>query len=226
MYAYCSTELVNPASMSFEWEWAHVVWKLVCLRVLTTSRYSLWSCRDEINSFFLRVFPLCWDCLFFPELKTIGMNLIASEAIGTGQHCKWVPYCAPFRSIWICVFNWSLKADTSLSCLPQKCLHDVTMLSWAAQEHRCSFEAQRTCSLSPTKDKIALAESWGNFWKKKQRGRLIGKLIKTVILAVYRSRISLEQSAAVETTQYLYYSQELKVPSLSWSYSLNASKLL
>ncbi len=63
MYAYCATELVNPASMSFDWERVHVVWKLVYLCALATSRYSLWSFRDETDSFFW-VFPLCWDCLF------------------------------------------------------------------------------------------------------------------------------------------------------------------
>ena len=52
MYAHGATELVNPASASFEWKQAHVVWKLVYLCVLTTSLQSLWSCRDETDSFF------------------------------------------------------------------------------------------------------------------------------------------------------------------------------
>lgn len=150
--------------MSFEWEWAYVVWKLVYLCVLTTSRYSLWSCRDEMVSYFSESFHSV-EIVCLSELKTIGMILIGSKATGMGQYCKWMLYCASFRSIWICVFNWSLKAKTSLFCLPQKCLHDVTVLSWGAWEQRCSFEARRTCSLSPTKGKIDLAESWDNFWK-------------------------------------------------------------
>ena len=81
MYAYCATELVNPASVPFEWERARVVWKLVYLCALTTSRYSLWSCRDEMGSF---LFLESFHSVCLSELKTIRMRLIAEWSYRDG----------------------------------------------------------------------------------------------------------------------------------------------
>ena len=70
----------------------------------------------------------------------------------------------------------------------------MTALSWGAQEQRCSFEARRTCSLSPTKGKIDLAESRGNFLKrgkeekKKKHGRKTVNWSRQWFLATDRSR--------------------------------------
>lgn len=105
--------------------WIHVLWMRVsacCVKISVSVCAHYFS----IESLILKR----WDGFFFfpesfhsveivclSELKTIGMNLIESKATGMGQYCKWMLYCASFRSIWICVFNWSLKGKTS-SFLP------------------------------------------------------------------------------------------------------------
>ena len=98
MYAYCATELVNPASMSFEWAWVHVVWKLVYLCALAISRYSLWSCGDEMDSFLSQsLSTLSVEIVCLSDLKNNWDEADSeSEAIGTGQCCKWTPRRAPF----------------------------------------------------------------------------------------------------------------------------------
>lgn len=169
MHAYCATKLVNSASMSFEWEWALVVWEWVYPRVLTTFSISSLILQRWDGFFFS---PLRWNCLFVRVENNRDTSESEGKLWGRGSavnECRTVLLLGQFEYVFL-IGLW--RPRLLFSAFPQKCLHDVTVLSWGAQEQRCSFEARRTCSLSPTKGKIDLAESQGNLWeggKKKQK---------------------------------------------------------
>lgn len=133
-------------------------------------------------------FPLRWNCLFVRVENNRDRSESEGKLWGRGSavsECRTVLLLGQFEYVFL-IGLW--RPRLLFSAFPQKCLHDVTVLSWGAQEQRCSFEARRTCSLSPTKGKIDLAESQGNLWegggkkKKNMEVELKKKLIKTVIL--------------------------------------------